>query len=363
VAAVIKPPYMKAIDQISRLIRVNPRAIDDPEDDHRVLTLFRNRAELKKAYGELQEEVYRLQDRIKQQEGATARVQEMLGSLETRLGLADTAYPALVFYQLRALWQRGREILEQFTAELSAQQEERERRNLLAEFNRGQFARRRSADGAVRGAQAQFNDAQQFVTDLTARRAPLTRFWHYFKRRDLDHRLVGARTALELATTQLEQVRAVLIAIDAEQPPEFPGLSLEARRAINVAAIAYAEVLCLRLADTSLLALAKEAVGRREPVDTYGGRAECEALIALIARARATLESKVNVAQDVKSRSETVRQQARYRNPLDTAPTPDSVSLGETDVLAGQPLGSQVAVRMPNVLGEDTWDLFRVLLR
>ena len=104
---------MKAIEQFSRLIRVAPKGVDDPEDDHRVLTLFRNRAELKKAYGELQEEVYRLKDRIKQQEGATARVQEMLGSLETRLGLTETAYPALVFYQLRALWQRGREILEQ----------------------------------------------------------------------------------------------------------------------------------------------------------------------------------------------------------------------------------------------------------
>jgi hypothetical protein len=39
------------------------------------------------------------------------------------------------------------------------------------------------------------------------------------------------------------------------------------------------------------------------------------------------------------------------------------VSLGESDVLAGAPLGAQAAIRMPNVLSEDTWDLFRVLLR
>ena len=86
-------------------------------------------------------------DRIKQQEGATARVQEMLGSLESRLGLTETAYPALVFYQLRAMWQRGREILEQFTPELSAQQEERERRALFVEFNRAQFSRRQAGGG------------------------------------------------------------------------------------------------------------------------------------------------------------------------------------------------------------------------
>jgi hypothetical protein len=354
---------MKTLEQFSRLIRVNAKPGDDPEDDHRVLTLFKNRAELKKAYGELQAEVYRLQDRIKQQEGATARVQEMLGSLETRLGLAETAYPALVFYQLRAMWQRGREILEQFTQELAAQQEERERRALFVEFNRAQFSRRQAAETAVRTAQAQFNEAQQFVAELTARRAQLTRFWHYFKRRDLDRRLVGAHSALELATAQLDAARSEMAALEAEQPPQFPGLSIDARRAINLAAIAYAEVMCLRLAETSLMGLAKEAVGRREPVDAYGGRQECEALIALIARARVALESKANVAQDVKARSDSLRASARYRDAEDTSPTAESVSLGEADVLAGAPLGAKAAVRMPNVLGEDTWDLFRVLLR
>jgi hypothetical protein len=363
VAADFQLPYMKTIEQFSRLIRVNPKGTDDPEDDHRVLTLFRNRAELKKAYGELQEEIYRLKDRIKQQEGATARVQEMLGALESRLGLTETAYPALVFYQLRAMWQRGREILEQFTTELAAQQEERERRALFVEFNRTQFSRRQAADAALRTAQTQFNDAQQFVADLTARRGLLRRFWHYFKRRDLDRQLQGARSALDLSTTQLEQARLECATMDAAQAPEFPGLSLEARRAINVAAIAYAEVLCLRLTDTSLMSLAKEAMSRREPLDTDGGRAECEALIALIARARVILESKANVAQDVKARSDDMRARARYRNALDTTPTPESVSLGESDVLAGNPLGAEAAVRMPNVLAEDTWDLFRVLLR
>jgi hypothetical protein len=215
----------------------------------------------------------------------------------------------------------------------------------------------------MRTAQAQFNDAQQIVTDLTARRAALTRFWHYFKRRDLERRLTGAGAALDLAGQELEQARAAAAAMEAEQPPEFPGLSLDARRAINVAGIAYAEVLCLRLADTSLVGLAKEAMGRREPVDAYGGRPECEALIALIARARVVLESKVNVAQDVKSRSDDLRPRARYRNSQDTSPTAESMALADTDVLAGQPLGATVAARMPNVLGEDTWDLFRVLLR
>ncbi len=110
---------MKALRQLGFLKL--PFGQDNPsqEEDHRVLALFRNRAELKKAYGELQEEIYRLKDRIKQQEGATSRVQEMLNALEMRLGIPESAYPALVFYQLRRLWQTGREMIEQFVADLT----------------------------------------------------------------------------------------------------------------------------------------------------------------------------------------------------------------------------------------------------
>jgi hypothetical protein len=355
-------PDMRSLTQLTSLVRGRPAPAPGALEDERVLALFRNRAELKKAYTELQDEVHRLKDRIKQQEGATARVQEMLGSLETRLGLAETAYPALVFYQLRALWQTGREILEQFVTELSAQQEERERRAHVAEYNRRQFALRQSVEGRLRAAETQHAASQQQLGELEAARAKLTRFWHFFKRRDVDRRLVAARAALAMAQLGLADSRAAAGQLEQLPAPEFPGLSLDARRAINVAAIAYAEVLCARLSETPLVVLAKEATARREAADDYGTRGECEKLIAAIVVARATLQAKGNVAQDVKVRSERLKQAARYRSASETSPTPESIAYGEGDALTGQPLGAARA-RMPNVLAEDTWDLFRVLLR
>ncbi len=354
---------MRPLTRIASLMRERRRPLPVPVDDERVLVLFKNRAELKKAYGELQEEVYRLKDRIKQQEGATARVQEMLGSLEERLGLVETAYPALVFYQLRALWHSGRVILEQFVAELASQQEERERRAFLAECNRRMFARRQAIETRLRTAETQHVEAHEEVARLGAARSELTRFWHYFKRRDVDRRLHAAQSAAEAADTALGEARGAADELSAEPAPEFPGLSVEARRAINLAAIAYAEVLCLRLVDTPLVAFAKEATSRREVADDYGGRDECEALIGAVANARAQLQSKVNVAPDVKSRSERLKSVARYRNESDTTPTAESIAFGEGDVLGGEPLGGRAAARMPNVLAEDTWDLFRVLMR
>ena len=101
---------MKALRQLG-FLKLSLRPERSPDEDHRVLELFRNRAELKKAYGGLQDEIFRLKDLIKQQEGATQRVQEMLSTLEGRLGSPETAYGALVFYQLRRLWQSGRELI------------------------------------------------------------------------------------------------------------------------------------------------------------------------------------------------------------------------------------------------------------
>src|ERR1700749_3228689 len=185
---------MKALRQLG-FLKLNFRQEAPPQEEDRVLTLFRNRAELKKAYGKREDEIYRLKDRIKQQEGATQRVQEMLNALETRLGMSDTGYPALVFYQLRRLWQSGREMIEQFVADLVRQQDERERRQHLAEHNRKQFARRQGLEKALRSAEVAAATQSDTVSDLEAQRARLRRFWHYFKRRALVHRITVAVAA------------------------------------------------------------------------------------------------------------------------------------------------------------------------
>jgi chromosome segregation ATPase len=352
---------MMALRQLG-FLKLNFRQDATPATDDRVLTLFRNRAELKKAYGELEDEIYRLKDRIKQQEGATQRVQEMLSALEARLGASDTGYPALVFYQLRRLWQSGRELIEQFVADLVRQQDERERRQHLAEHNRRQFSRRQAVEKQLRGAESVAADAANRVAGLEAERARLTRFWHYFKRRATEHRITEAVASAVSANATLADARATAGELDQEPMPEFPGLSLESRRAINLAAIAYAETLCLRLVKTRLVTLAREATQRREVIDDYGSQSECEALMQEIENARALIQGRASIAQEITGRTERLKQVIRYRGPTDTAPTADSLAFSEGDVMANEPT-DPAAARMPNVLAEDTWDLFRILLR
>jgi len=355
---------MKALRQLG-FLKLSLRPPEVPlEEDHRVLALFRNRAELKKAYADLQEETFRLKDLVKQQEGATQRVQEMLNTLEERLGMADSAYPALVFYQLRRLWQTGRELVGAFVADLARQQEERERRTHLAQHNSQQFARRQSAEAELQASQALQAEGRTQLETLEAERTKLTRLWHYFKRRALERRIGAAQQALAGAEAALAQAQARVEDIARESAAEFPGLSLQSRRTINLAAIACAEVLCLRLTElkTPLVELARQAIGRREPDSDYGTPKECVLLMGEIARAHRLLGEREGLGGEIRSRSERLKSVARYRGPKDTAPQVECLAPSEADLLA-VPAHGGAAARLPNVLAEDTWDLFRVLLR
>ena len=341
-------PLMKLISQLG-FLRLGGDSNKLEVDDDRVLHLFRNRAELKKSHISLQDEVQRLKDRVKQQEGATARVQEMLQGLEGRLSQPESAHPTLVFYQLRELWNLGRMLLTQFVAELAAQQEERERRAFFAEHNRQQFERRQGIEAGLRDAENKAVAARDTVAQLEQELARLRQFWHFFKRRTIRQRLQTASLQSMLCMQDLEAARAGRDALDAEPTPEFGALSIDARRAINQATIAYAQVLVERLARTPLMELARAASGRREPPrDEYGDRARCEATMSAIVQGRGLLQQRGTLQQEIKQRSERVRELAKYRSSTDTVPTAESLA---------------AAIDGSKVLSDDLWEIFRVLLR
>ncbi len=342
---------MKIFRQLGFLQLALPGARRQVHDDGRVLDLFRNRAELKKAYSATQEELLQLKDRIKQQEGATARVQEMLQALELRLTSPATGYTAMVFYQLRDLWSAGRKLLDEFIRELAVQREDHERRQFLADHNRRQFARRQGVEATLREVSATAETARDRAGLLRERLGQLGRWWHYFKRRALRHELQAANMQSLLADQELAAATAAHEAVLAEPEPAFPGLSVAARRAINLAAVAYAQLLCERLARNRLLEPAREASARREPAaDGYGERARCERMMADIERARASLQQRSSLQTEIRATVEQLKPRARYRSDGDTLPAAES--------LAPEP-----GTGGTSVLIDDSWELHRLLLR
>ena len=81
-----------------------------------------------------------------------------------------------------------------------------------------------------------------------------------------------------------------------------------------------------------------------------------------IVKARHLLKQRAGLNQEVAQRSERLRATAAYLGDFETVPIPESCSVSQGDVIAH---GSQgvTSTKLPNVVAEDTWDLFKVLLR
>lgn len=321
-------------------------------EEERLMQLFQNRAGLKKAYADLKDEFHLLRDRLKQQEGATIRVQEQLDSLGDLLGDPRTGFGALVFFQLRALWKTCHQQLSQFAADLSRQQETRETAKHTAECEAAKSARLADVEERLQAAAADADLNREQLAAAQNEIQRLSAFWHYFRRRRLRKSLEELRQGVVVADAAVGDLHAEKSAIGNEALPQFPGISLSARRNINLAIISYAESLCDHVDAFGLTARTKEAVARRVHEMSFGTRADCEGYMQRVQKAQAVVANHRQIAAGVKSRLERLRATSDYRNTADTVPTADSLSAA----------GASAAVSW-NVLAEDYWDLYTLLLR
>jgi hypothetical protein len=334
---------------IQRLAGHRPSA-----EDERLVALFRNRAELKKELGALDDERHRLLDRLKLQEGATMRVEEQFAALEQYLGRAEEGYKSLAYFQLKGLWRTAAKRLEQFAAELTRQQKDRERRQQLAEFDRAKRERLADVDRELVEARVLADQLQAEQKLGTQRMNELVGFWNYFRRRKLEETLATRALRVEAAQTVVTDLSDARHEVDSQAPPPFEGLSLEGRRAVNLAIIACAESLCDRLADGGLADLSRQTTLRRVYESDYGDREQCLALMERAARAVTDLEKRADDLADIKARTDRLRRTVVYRGAADAIPTQDSVLAPDA---AARPNAT------PNVLLEEYFDVYSVLLR
>jgi hypothetical protein len=323
-----------------------------PEEE-RLMQLFQNRAGLKKAYADLKDEQHLQRDRLKQQEGTTIRVQEQLDALGDLLGDPQGGYGAMVFFQLRALWKTCHQQLSGFASELTRQQESRETAKHLSECQAIRNLRLGSVDDRYRAAAAEADEQRQLQNDAQRKLGELTAFWHYFERHRRQKALVALRSAVVAADATVGDLHAERTAIENEALPDFPGLSLLARRNVNLAVIAYAEMLCEQVDAFQLVARTKESVSRRVHDMTFGDRVECENYMQRVQTAIAAVSNQKQINSAVKVKLDRLRTTCEYRNSADTVPTADSL------VAAPKSAGSPGW----NVLAEDYWDVYTRLLR
>ena len=324
-------------------------------EDERLVELFRNRAVLKKELGALDDDRHRLLDRLKLQEGATMRVEEQLATLEAHLGRPDEGRKSLVYFQLKSLWRAATQRLEKFAAELAQQQKDRERRQQLAEFDRVKRARLADVDRELVEARVLADQLQAEQKLARQQLGSLGGFWNHFRRRKLEDAIAVRAARVEAALTVVTDLGDARHEVEADPPPAFESLSVDGRRAVNLAVIGCAGWLYGRLAPGGLVDLARQTTLRRVYESSFGAPEQCEALLGTVARALGDLEKQAVDLVDIKARTERLRRGAAYRAESDTIPTPDSVHAADAAPDGGVPV--------PNLLQEEYFDIYRVLLR
>ena len=334
----------------------------EPAADERLMQLYWNRAELKKELSRLQDERHRLLEQIKNHEATYARSAEQLLALEEFIGNPDTGTHALVYFQLRSLWRATSAKVARFAQQLEQQQADREQRRQLLEFDRTRRQQvadfdRRIADARSR---ADVLDAQAKLQEVKLE--TMRGFWNYSRRRRLAEEIAGERAQWDSAVTQVTDLSDDRTAAEEQAPPAFPGISIDGRRIVNTAVIAYAQQLVAALSSGGLAMLAKETTTKRVFDMKYGGRDDCVQLMALLREALTVIKNEKDDLSGLKERTEALRAVVSYRSDADTVPLTDSIGTLPLPAapVSGLESGNRAGV---NVLVDDYWDLYQALLQ
>jgi len=323
--------------------------------DERLMQLFRNRAQLKKAHQELQNQYHFLEEKLKNAEASTRRAEERLDAIERLMAKPEAGYNGMVYFQLRALWRACNDQLRTFADELRKQQEERERKKQLQLVNQDRQHRTEEVNDLIMQLKDEADAVAEELASLNERQARLRGIWNYFRRRELASRLAQKRAQHAAARTRMEEMFDRRLKVENEPWPEFPGLSVEGRRIINIAVIAFAQHLFGHFSENNISRLAREAVTRPIQDLKYGTEKECTYLIEKIQKLMLDLKDRHLNVPGLKELAQEIRRHVEFRNDEEAVPVASS--------LDGMVLGAASVGPRVNVMMEEYWDLYEVFIR
>ena len=326
--------------------------------EDRLVSLFRNRAALKKSYRDLKSEHHVLQEKLENSRAATRRAEERLESIERLMAKPEAGYNGLVYFQLRALWRACNDQMKLFVGELKGQQTDRERKKQIKRFQKDRDRRLGDLNDLIRRVKLESDRLADEIIHLEQERARMASIWHFFKRRDISSNLLAKSNEHAAVRQRIEELFDRRIKIEGEAWPEFPGLGVAGRRAINIAAAAFAHHLYEYCSEGGIAVLARDAVTRPIQDLTYGSEDQCTHLIRTIQSLMDGLADRRDSAKDVKGLASEIRRHARFRSDDETVPLATSI-----DEAVLEPRNGRFNSARVNVLQDEYWDVYDVVLR
>jgi len=328
------------------------------DESEKLVELFKNRAELKKEFAELRKEQLRLQQRVKEQQGATARITQKLEHLESLLVDPEWVHTVVVFYQLRALNRRCQRKLAKFAEQLKQQRERRRQDSQLVGW---QEELERGATTLQKQIGEHRLQVQLLEDRLQAERYRLesmSGFAKVLKGRAVSGELDELSEQLADAEQTEQDLLQKLDGIQNRRPPDTEGLGVADKRSINFMIMAFAQQLYLQFRDNRLVALVKESGDKSVGAINYGGKDDCDRLLALIVKQCDSMEKITDFADVLQRRSGLIAEHAVFKNDDDVVPIAGTVA-----TVFAIDVNGVIREKDVNLLGENYWGLSDVLSR
>jgi len=343
------------VSGLTGLFKAAPQAV---EDNDKLVDLFRNRAELKKEFAQLRNEKYQLQDRIKQHEGATARVQQKMDHLESLLLDREWVHNVVAFYQLRRLAAHCNVKLVRFAEELKQKREERAHSKVIAAWKEQRDLRAASVDSEISHHRLQ---VQLLEDQLQAERHKLTTMngvTKMFRGRSLESEIDLIAARVDAAQAREQELLQDLEKVHNLSPPDNAGLDDATKRSINFMIISFAQQLYLHFAEDKLAELAKEASEKSVGAVNYGTKYECDEIIERIEKRWDSMESVSEFAEVLSKRAKLIAEHAVFRNDDDVVPASGTVA-----TVYAIDANGVIKERDANLLGDNYFGVAKVLSR
>lgn len=343
---------------MSSLAGLFKAAPEEAQDNEKLVDLFRNRAELKKEFATLREEKYGLQDRIKQHEGATARVQQKMDHLESLLLDREWVHNVVAFYQLRRLSAHCNAKLARFAEQLKQQHEQRNLDKAVGEWNAERGQRSTELQARIGELRLQTQLLEDQLQSERHRLMTMSGFSKLFRGKRLTADIAEIESGIESGQAKEREYLSVLASIQTLNPPDQEGLGVATKRSINFMIISFSQQLYLHFVDDNLASMAKEASEKSVGAINYGSKFECDEIIELIEGRWDSMESVADCAELLQKRAAMIAEHAMFRNDDDVIPVPGTVAT----VYSIDPNGV-VKRRDASLLGDNYFGITKVLSR
>ena len=333
-------------------------ASEKDDENEKLVELFKNRAELKKEFAELRKEQHRLHQRIKEEQGATARATQKLEHLEGLLVDPEWSNTVVVFYQLRSLNRRCQGKIAKFAEQLKQQREKKLQVGELSQWKKK--LEREAADiekkiGEQRAVIQTIEDRLQAERDRVESMSGLAKV---FKGRSASDELDVFTAELAAAQQSEQELLEELEAVRNRKPDGNAGLSIAEKRSINFMIISFAQQVYLQFQDDRLVSLIKEAADKSVGAINYGDKTDCDAVLDLVTRRASAIDEIKGTPDLLQRRAGLIAEHALFKDDDDAVPIPGTVatvfSIDEDGV---------IKEKDANLLGENFWGLSQVLSR